>query len=398
MSVIHTTPTNFAVDLTALAAGDTLMLADGIYTGDWHAPNILTIPASVTLQAESGARPVLTSSDDTPPRVDVLMPSIVDGLWFGSATKPTTNDTVIITYSQAQMKNCTFFNYDQCLLTQQTGYNTLVDACRFVNCGYHNKSHDMYITNNKQTGIYGTRVQDCINIGGQGWKYHAYGGIVSDTEILRNFAGALDGGDVGYYGCYVVSTGIGTITNNVFWSTTSTSEQLQINSMPSGSVIHNLTGRCLGWIPNWLNDDIQRSDNSFIDPYRIAWTSGIGTNYTRADMPTVLGVSADALDAACTAINTSFTTQTIAQILADATIESNFTIIDAARLAWAGNTPAPEPIPEPMPAPDTTFVSPRRSGRVIFLIQNNPEEEVVEAIKADTDDDEMALISHAQKI
>lgn len=334
MTIIHTTPAAFTSDLAALTAGDTLMLADGIYSGNWHAPNILTIPASVTVQAESGARPVLTSSDDTPPRVDVLTPSVVNGLWFGSATKPTANDTVIITYSQAQMKNCTFFNYDQCLLTQQTGHTILISACRFINCGYGGLSHDIYITNHAYGGAYGCRMTDCINIGGQGWKYHSWGGA-TETEILRNFTGGRFG--VSNVPNWAACNGTGTFTDNVFWSTDSTLEQMQINAMTSGSVYHNLIGYHTGWIPAFLSNAILRGNNSNIDVYRNNW-DGIGTNYTRAEVISLLGVSADDVDAACTAINTSFTTQSIAQILADATIEANFAIIDAARLAWIGTS------------------------------------------------------------
>lgn len=381
MTTIHTTPATFAADLASLAEGDTILLADGIYAVNG---TLQFQHNSITMQAESGARPLITNAAEKSPNVGTLVNCALNGIWLGGA-RDTDIDTVMTLGANASLTDCTLFNYTEAVASGNNG--NVISGCRFVNCGFGVYLHDIYLSGNNGS------VEDNIFIGGEGYKLHLYA-APQNMDVLRNFAAPLR--TLTKNSMFIAHYGSGKIDDNVFWQPVADvgyadGPAVTLGGMSSGDVTHNLFAYSG---PFTATAGVTYDRNA-----SVGWTHVMGTNktdYAREDTESVLGITADALDTACKAVSSSFTGTTNVQILADTTIEQNFAIIDAARLAWVGNTPAPEPTPEPAPAPDTTFVSPRRSGRVILLIQNNPEEEAVEITRDDTGDDEVTLTKHTQ--
>jgi hypothetical protein len=80
-------------DAMALAQdGETIIVMDGTYTDD--TVTLGKTGVSLTIQADTGARPVFVHSDGEPPAVDRKSNTTVIGLWFGGARHSLTISTV----------------------------------------------------------------------------------------------------------------------------------------------------------------------------------------------------------------------------------------------------------------------------------------------------------------
>lgn len=302
-------------------------MMDGVYTLD-----TVTVSAGVTMQADTGARPVIVHSDGKAPQVHLNANATIDGVWFGG-TKQTENRPLTLN-NGATVKNCTFFGYYGCV-SEGGNTNHLFEDNNFVNCGDGSLFHDLYISNNHAAG--GCIIRGNVHIGGEGYKLHLYNGVnaayPSNVQATGNFYAA------GQWGQAVYGSGH-TVTKNVIWSVSQAGSQitatLDISSTFdwSENVIGLETAARFFGTPS----EGRTIDNNCIVDGAPADVAGddIGTNphvWQEADIAANLGKSSAQINAAISALETSFA-GTVQQIHDDATIEGNFAILRAVVDAW----------------------------------------------------------------
>lgn len=285
--------------------------------------NLGVTGGALTIKAAAGARPVITNNDGTPPRVEILAGTQITGVWFGGSTDPINKPVNV--YKDVTLNGCVFFGYYGALGMGSDGVRQVVTDCRFVNCGNGNLYHDIYVSNSSAGVGEGAQLLNGIHLGGQGYKLHCWHGP-ANVVLRKNFChtghaiSALDG--------------TGTISDNIFWGQSVDFEPFNWTSMQSGQITHNLTGNLIGAagvMPSGTTVD----NNSFVSPNQRGGPWGTNQHqYTRSDVATLCGVSADAIDAAITVLLASFGAS-VAAIQADASIPTNFALLAGVAQTWA---------------------------------------------------------------
>jgi hypothetical protein len=344
-------PMDLTNGLSALAEGGTMVFKDGIYRVSGTL-NLGKDGASIQTiyRAAEGTRPVITSTDDTPPALNIYGKSKVSGLWIGG-TRDTSSQTTIMVGDNVEIVNNTFFGYYGGIAEGgHTG--NLYQSNRFVKCGGGGLYHDIYISNaNSQARIY-----DNTHIGGEGYKIHLWH-EADNVDVQRNFCAE------GYYqfvmqkldqsaidnvfwnhtppagSWFTVNIGVGTFTHNLFGHRTFGTSKWD-HQMNGGENDAGLTVDGLGLIGDRYTDTTTWEGQSVgVGPYNGPGPNVLpapGTNYTHyaiEDLPALLGYSEAQIDAAVAALIASFSAD-LATIRADATIEGNFAVLRAVVDAW----------------------------------------------------------------
>lgn len=178
-----------------------LYLLDGIYT----VSETLVIPPITVIGI---GRPIITHSDGYPPAVSIKNKANISGIWFGGNKFPDENGRVIFIGQDVIVQNCTFWGYSQCLTPGSSGARDIYLKNRFVNCGYLDHYHDLYISNGSDTY---DQIRENIHVGGGGFKIHLYHN--PEQVIIRgNFMGGCTHSDL------AVQQGYHTISNNILWN------------------------------------------------------------------------------------------------------------------------------------------------------------------------------------
>lgn len=320
-------PTNL---VNALASGRDIFMMDGIYQIDDD------VIVGATMQAISGTRPIITRTDNKPPRIHLNAGVVLNGIWFGG-TKETVTERPITTNDGVVIRNCTFFGYYGGVVEGGNTDHQFINN-RFVNCGTGLYYHDFYISNNHAAD--GCLIQGNIHIGGGGYKSHLYNGVnslyPSNVQLLNNFYGDVQ------WGAAVYGQGH-TLQDNVFWSDVGsggTNITANLNASATFSFNHNAVGLNTSRIFYASNPGQSADSNAIVDgcPTDL-YGDSLGTNlavWQEANVVSNLGNSSANIDAAIAALETAFG-QTVQQIHDDATIEGHFTtlknVVDTWKLA-----------------------------------------------------------------
>jgi hypothetical protein len=331
-------PTNLEA---VLSTGKDINMLDGVHQIDVE----VNVPANVVLKAVSGARPIITRSDNKPPRVHLNAGTMVNGIWFGGS-KETVVERPITLNNDATIQDCTFFGYYGGI-AEGGNSNHLFEGNRFINCGTAGHYHDLYISGDTHAKIY-----DNIFIGGEGYKIHLWH-EAANADIQGNFVAECLLG-------LVLQHSTNQAINNIFWNDT---VRPMSTHLIAGMFLHNLFGhrtdgtgkwdhqmnggegdlgltvdRC-GYIGDrYLDTTTWPGSEVYVGPYNGDGhvLPAAGTNYIRyavEDLPALLGYSEAQIDAAVEALEQAFA-QTVQQIHDDSTIETHFATLKAVVDAW----------------------------------------------------------------
>ncbi len=312
-------PESLADQLAAAQAGDTVELTDSIYAVDR-----LTVPAGVTLQAASGARPIVMRADGRAPTVVIGDHCTVDGIWFGGTLK----DDVMTGWNvldDAVVRSCTFFNYYGVIA--EGGHTRIrYQGNRFVNCGTGSYYHGIYISNSLALPGEGAQIVGNLFLGGEGYQIHLWHNP-ANTAIRNNFSGDAQWS--------LVLNGPGHVAErNIIWGSRGTAgARLSMFFSPGA---YRFDGNLIGphcFDGAWANPaGCTATGNAFVAPRKpfgdkpLAWQEG--------DVLANLGRSSAEIDAAIAAIEKAFA-GTVAEIHADQSIEGNFAVLADVLARWA---------------------------------------------------------------
>lgn len=300
-----------------VSVGGTLILMDGIYTKD-----TLNTPSGITMQADTGARPIIVHSDGKPPAVNRSAGTTLTGLWFGG-TRPANEvgSRTITNGAGGGFTDCTFFGYINCIQNGSDAHGNIYRRNRFVNCGYGTYYHPLYIANmNSDEEADGVLSEENIMVGCEGFSVHYY------HEPAYGLAQYNFIGD-GRYGLALQGDGSGPVSGNrnIIW-TVSNSPLYDICTL--GSCDNNVFRGCSqpGASTGGTFDG-----NFFVDPVPTAGTNPVV--WDEDDIVSNFGDSSANIDAAIAVLETSFAAS-VATIQADSTIEANFATLKAVIDTW----------------------------------------------------------------
>lgn len=294
---------------------------DGIYTDDTVTlgkPN-----TTMTIRADTGARPIFVHSDGKPPAVDRRANTTVIGLWFGG-TRPAdgTGAKTAVNGAGGGFTDCTFFGYISGLINGSDAHGNIYRRNRFVRCGYGLLNHPLYVANlNSSQQSDGVLSEENIIVGCEGYSVHYYH-EPSYGLAQYNFMGDC------LYGLAIQGDLVGPSANrNIVWTCTNAP---LYHSAP-GTCDHNVWRGCSQPNPGTLGGAKTFDTNYFVSPVPTAGTNPV--TWQEADVVSNLGNSSANIDAAISALETAFG-QTVQQIHDDATIETHFATLKAVIDTW----------------------------------------------------------------
>jgi hypothetical protein len=296
-------------------------------------------------KAELGARPIITSTTNTPPNIFMGDYTRLDGLWIGG-TRQTSDTADIFIGAEGglisnwkQLTNCTFWGYYGGILSGSAQY-ALIQGNRFVQMGGGALFHPNYIANaNTFPGPAGTNTNHIIldsnlfvaggdpnpAVGGGGYAMHSFHndrtGIMTRNRVFGpgNWGSVFDG--------------IGVLeANNFLWNTwhqdggsASSSRGIDTEyTTGSGVFINNINYNAYFNCANCGISSITVNKNAFFGP-----DPAVGQNpvtLTGGQEAAQIGASATTINNAFAAIRSSFSA-TPSTILNDSTIETNFSAL-----------------------------------------------------------------------
>ncbi len=198
-------PYDLTTGLTSMSAADTLIFMDGIYR--IPGATITLAPELASFQADDGARPIVTRSDDKCPVVDFKRGVKAKGIWFGS-TLPNEVGPLIYLRSQVELDDCVFFGF-YLGIGEGPQIRNHVRRCKFINCGYANLNHAVYVSNNLAKIGEGILLEENTFIGGGGYSLHFWSAPTVWTAKY-NFFGNVQRA--------IVTGGSGECVGNIIWS------------------------------------------------------------------------------------------------------------------------------------------------------------------------------------
>lgn len=320
-------PLSLESALANVVAGGEVILLPGVYHLD-----LVSIPDDITVRVDGG-RAVVTSSEETPPRITVGSNSTVSGIFFGGTRSDT--DHAVTIGDNSTFDGCTFWGYNQCIVMGgHTGIK--IKDCLFARNGKTlmpdaGDQHSIYISNGASGHT--ALVKGSVFIGGQGGYDISMWHEPINATVEQCFFGLSNWA--------IVTNGAGhRVKDCVLWSARCATESYWAIYLAAGSDIvwsHILFGSdasdySTGWRQNDTIPEGTTVDGcTFIDN-----TPVFGTNtatWVEADCTANLGYSKAAVDAAVAAIEASFE-EAPATIQADATIAGNLAICRAVVAAW----------------------------------------------------------------
>jgi hypothetical protein len=291
-----------------------MYFTDGIYE-----TNSITLKA--TMLAVNGARPVIVGADGYPPAVTVANNADVSGLWIGG-TRPAGVDgsRTIQMGSNSVVHDCTFFGYINAIINGSDAHGNIYRRNRFVNCGYENLWHPLYIANmNSSQESHGVLSEENVMVGCEGFSVHYYHEPAYGLAQY-NFIG--DGRD----GLALQGDGSGPVSGNrnIIWTV---SNAPLYDICTSGNCDHNVWHGCA--------QPSAGGGGTFDNNYFHGVTTN-GTNpvtWDDADVETNFGKTPAQIDTAIAALETAFG-GTVQQIHDSATIETHFATLKAVIDTW----------------------------------------------------------------
>jgi hypothetical protein len=294
--------------------GDTLILRDGIFSID-----TLTLAGGtlrgLTIQADTGARPIITGTDGYPPTLTIGKNITLKNLWLGGNRTGNGSSRVITLDTGSTIEGCTIWGYDQCIGGNVGNQNT-VTKTRFINCGSGGLKHDIYVSNAEASAGY---VTENIHVGGEGYKiqlYHNPTGVMVDANFMASSAN----GDM------AIQEGNDIITHNILWN-----HSAQYWNAGGCVFDHNIFGPDRDAFADVTTGGNTANGNVFCNGQVT-----FGSNpqiWDAAAIASNLGYTKVQIDTAVSNLITKFA-QATAQIYADATVETDFAVLRGVIDAW----------------------------------------------------------------
>jgi hypothetical protein len=255
-------PIDLRTAASDLVNGDTLALAQGIYT---LSAAEFSPPANTTLRAADGARVVITDVDGGPPNLSLNNGVMLRGLWLGG-TKGA-NEHAVEVGSDCVIDGCVLFNYRQGIGEGSGARNVYTDNV-FVNCGVAPHSHGLYIAGDQSVaGLRkDARVTGNLFLSCPSYALHLYHNPTHVTMERNLFARC---------NWALVDEGAGhLVRDNVFWSSTS----LLLNALGDDTVF---SGNVIGYLNGTLGTPATMAGNKYVwravsagDSAPVRWTFG----------------------------------------------------------------------------------------------------------------------------
>jgi hypothetical protein len=322
-------PASLTTGLTMLPPGGTLVLNDGVYTVA-SGLSIQNYTTPTTIQAASGARPILTTSDSKCPAITFGNNLHVTGLWFGGL-RDENQLTELHVGTDVTLQDCVLFNYVEGI-GEGTGTRNTYQRNKFISCGQGTLSHSLYINN---AISHTATVTDNIFIGGAAYHIHLFHDP-TDTDVTYNFSGDAD------Y-CLVPNGSGHNVDHNIFWKPSSPGYPVNLSTGSSRTYTKNYHGPIasgsernghLDWFGAAIPVDMTASGNYYYaNTLEPGYDPNSPTTTNDGDEVTLLNKSAAQIDAAISALELAFA-QTVQQIHDDATIETHFATLKNVIDTW----------------------------------------------------------------
>lgn len=320
-------PKNLTAALAALVDYGELRLADGIYTVDAPSNAPLNLGAAgARIKAANGARPVITNTDGTPPRVHVVSGTQLSGLWLGGAKDPT--EKPVTMGAGCVLEDCVLWGYYGGIV-EGSGKNNTYRRCKFIDCGTGTFYHSVYLSSQGA----GTVFDECQFFGGRAYHLHLWHDPLNIT-IRRCFSA-----DAQY--CLVFNGNNHLAENNVWWNPAALGYPINMSTGAGRIYRRNFHGPLKvgsmlnghrDWFGSWtFQDGITASANTYM---QFAESDPQAQQVASGEEVALLGQSASAIDAAVAALEAAFA-QSVATIHADATIEPAFALLAGVVQTWA---------------------------------------------------------------
>jgi hypothetical protein len=312
-------------DAMALAqVGETIIVMDGTYTDD--TVTLGKTGVSLTIQADTGARPVFVHSDGEPPAVDRKSNTTVIGLWFGGA-RPASDvgSRTAVNGAGGGFTDCTFFNYINGVQNGSDAHGNIYRRNRFVNCGSGAFYHPLYIANmNSILPEHGVLSEENIMVGCEGFSVHYYHEPAYGLAQYNFIGDAQDGlalqGD---------ESGPVSGNRNIIWGATGST---LYNICTTGNCDHNVFHGCpQPPTPGGTINESRTFDNNYF--HGVTTNGSNPVTWQDADVETNFGKTPAQIDTAISALETAFG-GTVQQIHDSATIETHFATLKAVIDTW----------------------------------------------------------------
>jgi hypothetical protein len=317
-------PMDLDTAMTIAQNGETIICMDGIYTDD--SVVLGKTGVSLTIQADTGARPVFVHSDGQPPEVDRKSNTTVTDLWFGG-TKPgaVLGSKAVQNGSGGGFTDCTFWGYIQGIINGSDAHGNIYRRNRFVNCGYQNLHHPLYIANmNSSLPEHGVLSEENIMVGSEGYSVHYYHEPAYGLAQYNFMGDCRDGlalqGD---------ESGPVSGNRNIIWGATGST---LYNICASGNCDHNVFHGCpQPSTPGGTINETRTFDNNYF--HGVVTNGSNPITWQDADVSANFGKTPAQIDAAISALETAFA-GTVQQIHDSATIEPHFATLKAVIDTW----------------------------------------------------------------
>lgn len=273
------------------------------------------------IQADTGARPVITTTDSKCPTVYIGASCDVNGLWFGGLRDEAQETQLAVGGSDTIIRNCVFFNYFQAI-GEGTATRTTYRNNKFISCGSGTLNHSIYISNAVN---HTAQILENIFLGGEAYHVHIWH-TPTNTTVQSNFSGGADH-------CLAMEGTGHTIDHNVFWKALSAGSPMNFAAAAVATYSKNYHGPIASnvWMDEGNPGDVTMSGNRY---YTGTTTCDPSPTYTNdGDEVTHLGKSAAQIDAAISALEVAFG-QTVQQIHDDSTIETHFATLKSVIDTW----------------------------------------------------------------
>lgn len=300
-----------AVDL--VQSGGVIYLHDGIYAMD--SLTLAHPEKEFTIQADTGARPVITGTDGYPPSLSVGINHKIKNIWLGGNKFPDENSRVCQIGNGSTVEGCTFWGYSNGFIEGGTAHHNLYYKNRFVNCGFGTLYHDIYIATG--TACFDQVIEN-IHIGGEGYKIHLYHELTNVT-VHANFMSNSTCSDL------AVQQGDDIISNNILWGNVAYSYWNASNCLVNKNIIG------ADRIPFSISAENNTNGNVFCNGQ-----DTFGANPAVWDSSAIaanLGYTKAQIDTAISNLITKFA-QTTAQVYVDATVEADFAVLRGVINNW----------------------------------------------------------------
>ncbi len=309
--------------IATISPGNAVVIRSGIYrmSSITFGPAGTGFEQRTTFMAAPGERVIITRSNDLAPVIYLQNFVRLDGLWMGGSPWDKTSGSAVFAGGGIgegkQIVNCTIFGYTNGI-NIGSSENLLVQGNRFVHTGSGTHNHGIYLSGGYTAGSMSQHVivDGNLFVKGEGYAIHGWHAPHS-MIITRNFlANHYWGIVLGQEQAALATDHL--VANNTIW------KQNNFGSWLNGDYIHylnNVHGPNMGiyssdYSHNYLNK------NAFFG----SATGPKGNNpimLSNSQVATQLGLSEQTIDNTIAALDQSFN-RTIAQILADNTIEGNF--------------------------------------------------------------------------